>query len=76
LDVVRVLFRRAVRDERVAVDPTSNLDLPAVRHERRSVAAVDRAAALLDALPETERALLAAMFCAGAASRLSTGAPL
>jgi len=50
LDPLRVLCRRAVRDERLAVDPCSELELPAVRHERRSVAGVDRAAGLLDAL--------------------------
>ena len=65
LDVVRVLYRRAVRDERIAVDPCMNLELPAVRPERRTVAGVDRAAALLAALPDAERAMWATGVYAG-----------
>jgi integrase len=65
LDVLRVLYRRAVRDELIAVDPCADLDLPAVRPERRVVAGLDRARALLAALPAPERALWATMFYAG-----------
>jgi integrase len=65
LDVVRVVFRRAVRDERITVDPCTNLDLPAVRSARREIAGVDRAAQLVAALPDAERALWATAFYAG-----------
>ena len=65
LDPLRVLCRRAVRDERLALDPCGDLDLPAVRHERRAVAGVDRAAELLDALPEGDRAFWSCAFYAG-----------
>src|SRR3954451_1397338 len=65
LDVVRVLYRRALRDERITVDPCTNLELPAVRSRLPSVAGIDRAAALLDALPEREQALWATAFYAG-----------
>ena len=62
---MRVLFRRAVRDELIAVDPCSDLELPALRPRRRAVAGIDRASALLAALPDTERALWATAVYAG-----------
>jgi len=65
LDVVRVLFRRAVRDELITVDPCRNLELPAVRGRRRTIASPGRAAELIDALPEAERAFWATAFYAG-----------
>ena len=34
LDPLRVIFRRAIRRDEVAVDPTENLDLPAIRGRR------------------------------------------
>ena len=65
LDVVRVLYRRAVRDERIAVDPCANLDLPVARPERREIAGLERAAALVAALPDAERAMWTTAFYAG-----------
>ena len=65
LDVLRVTFRHALRRDEVSVDPCTNLDLPAVRPKARRVADPVRAGALLDALPEFERALWAMLFYAG-----------
>lgn len=65
LDVLRVVFRRAVRDEIVAVDPTDNLELPAVRGRRERVESPERAGALLESLPESERAAWSVAFYCG-----------
>jgi integrase len=65
LDPVRVIFRRAHRRDEIAVDPTVELELPAVRGRRDRIATRAEAAALLDALPGSERALWATAFYAG-----------
>jgi integrase len=65
LDVLRVVFRHALRREEVAADPCTNLDLPSVRSKPKRVADPARAEALLDALPEAERALWTTLFYAG-----------
>jgi integrase len=65
LDPVRVLFRRALENDEIAVDPTAGLKLPAVRGRRDRVATRQEAAALIEALPVTERALWATAFYAG-----------
>ncbi len=65
LDVIRVVFRRAIRDELITVDPCRDLELPAVRGRRDTIASPERAAALVAALPDTERALWATAFYAG-----------
>jgi integrase len=65
LDPVRVIFRRALRRDEIAVDPTVELELPAVRGRRDRIATRTEAAALIDALPESERALWATAFYAG-----------
>jgi hypothetical protein len=57
LDPLRVLYRRALEDEQVTRNPTSHLRLPENKHQPRRVVNVDRADALLDALPDIERAL-------------------
>lgn len=64
LDPVRVIFRRALRLGEVNRDPTGALELPMPRGRRSvSLGAVD-ALALVDLLPEGERALWAvALFC-------------
>jgi integrase len=62
---LRVLFRRAVARGDVAVNPTSGLELPAVRGRRDRIASPAEAEQLLEALPEHERALWAAAFYAG-----------
>lgn len=65
LDPLRVVFRRALRLREVNLDPTAMLDLPAPKRRTRTVSlGAKDALALVDALPETERALWAtALFC-------------
>lgn len=55
---VRAIFRRALARGEVAVNPTTGLELPAVRSRRERVASPDEAAKLLDALSK-DRALWA-----------------
>ena len=59
LDPLRVIFRRAVQDDEIAVDPTRGLKLPAVRGRRDRIEPPQRAHQLLEALPDTERAFWA-----------------
>ncbi len=54
---LRVVFRRALARGEVAVNPTSALELPAVRGRRGRIAASGEAAGLLAALAESDRAL-------------------
>ena len=64
LDPLRVIFRRAIRRDEVALDPTENLDLPAIRGRRDRIEPPERAHELLAALPDGERAFWAvALFC-------------
>jgi integrase len=65
IDPLRVIFRRAMRRDEIAVDPTVELELPAVRGRRERIAGRAEAAALIDALPESERALWATALYAG-----------
>jgi integrase len=65
LDPIRVIFRRALRRDEIAVDPTVELELPAIRGRRDRIASRVEAATLIDALPEAERALWATAFYAG-----------
>jgi integrase len=65
LDPLRVAFRRAVRDEIVAVSPMDSLELPANRQKPRSVPSPSEVVVLLEALPEEDRALWATAFYAG-----------
>jgi site-specific recombinase XerD len=53
LDPLRVIFRRAIRRDEVAVDPTENLDLPAIRGRRDRIEPPEAAHELLAALPDT-----------------------
>lgn len=59
LDPVRVIFRRAIRLGELTADPTATLDLPAARGRRHVCVGPADALALINALPETERALWA-----------------
>ena len=53
LDPVRVVFRRAIkRRAEITVDPTKDLELPAIRGRRDRIADRTEAAALIDALPD------------------------
>ena len=64
LDPLRVIFRRAIRRDEVAIDPTENLDLPAIRGRRDRIEPPEKAHELLAALPDSERAFWAvALFC-------------
>ena len=64
LDPLRVIFRRAIRRDEVAVDPTENLDLPAIRGRRDRIEPPEVAHELLAALPDSEKAFWAvALFC-------------
>src|SRR5512133_53521 len=60
---LQAIFRRAVKNGDLALNPT--LDLPAGDQGRERAATPAEAAALIDALPEAERALWATAFYAG-----------
>jgi integrase len=63
---LRVIFRRALRDELVVGNPCDGLDLPANRGRRDRIVAADHAADLLDALTDTrDRAVWATALYAG-----------
>jgi integrase len=64
LDPLRVIFRRAIRRDEIAIDPTENLDLPAIRGRRDRIESPERAHEYRAALPDSERAFWAmALFC-------------
>ncbi|MFP5364860.1 MAG: tyrosine-type recombinase/integrase [Thermoleophilia bacterium] len=65
LNPLQVLCRRAVHDGELSVDPTDGLRLPAVRGKRDRIVDPAEATRLLDALPESERALWATALLAG-----------
>jgi len=62
---VRVIYRHALRRDEVAVNPTSDLDLPNGHKPRERAASATEAATLLAALPDADRALWATAFYAG-----------
>lgn len=62
---LRVIFRRALEDGEVAIDPCARLRLPAVRSRRERVASPDEAATLLAALSPSIRMVYACAFYAG-----------
>jgi integrase len=62
---LRTIFRRAVARGDVAVNPTTGLELPAVRGRRDRIVAPEQAAKLVDALPEGDRALWATALYGG-----------
>ena len=64
LDPLRVIFRRAIRRDEISIDPTDNLDLPAIRGRRDRIEPPERAHEYVAALPDSERAFWAvALFC-------------
>lgn len=65
LDPLRAIFRRAVRDDVVVIDPTKGLDLLTPSGRRERVASVEEAAKLIEAIREDDRALWATAFYAG-----------
>jgi integrase len=62
---VRAIFRRAVSRGEVAVNPTSGLELPAVRGRRDRVAPPHEARQLIAAAPAHDRAIWATALYAG-----------
>lgn len=62
---LRAIYRRAVARGEVTVNPTTGLELPAVRGRRDRIASPTEAAALIDALAERDRALWATTLYAG-----------
>jgi integrase len=60
-----VIFRRAVEDGDLAVNPTERLRLPIARGRRERIAAPEEAVRLISALPASERALWAIAFYGG-----------
>lgn len=65
LKPLRVIYRRAFARSEVAINPTSALELPACRGRRQRIADPAEAAALLEALPQADRALWAIALYAG-----------
>ncbi|MDP9223038.1 MAG: site-specific integrase, partial [Actinomycetota bacterium] len=65
LDPLRVIFRRAIRRDVVAVDPTEHLELRRPKGQRDRIATPAEAVALLRALPDFERVLWATAFYTG-----------
>jgi integrase len=62
---LRVIYRRAIEDGDVTVNPCANLRLPAVRGRRDRIASPDEAQRLLAALPERDRPVWATALYAG-----------
>jgi integrase len=62
---LRVIFRRAVEDGDLAVNPCAHLRLPAVRGRRERIASPEEARLLLAALPERDRPVWATALYAG-----------
>jgi integrase len=62
---LQAIFRRAVKNGVVAINPALDLDLPSGDRGRERAATPGEAATLVDALPEQDRALWATAFYAG-----------
>jgi integrase len=62
---LRAIYRRALSRSEVAINPTNGLTLPAVRGKRDRIASPVEAAALIAAVPESDRAVWATAFYAG-----------
>jgi len=59
-----VIFRRAIRRDEIAIDPTNDLEMPAIRGRRDRIEPREKAHELVAALPPSERAFWAtALFC-------------
>lgn len=61
---LQALYRR-LQDRGIPTNPTRDLSLPTGYKRRERIATVDEAAALIEALPESERALWATAFYGG-----------
>jgi integrase len=62
---LRVIFRVAIRDGDLALNPTTGLELPAYRGRRERIATPTEATQLLAALPDADRAIWATALYAG-----------
>jgi integrase len=62
---LRVIFRRAVEDGDLAINPCSHLRLPAVRGRRERIASPEEAEQLLAVLADSDRAVWATALYAG-----------
>ncbi|HWF74405.1 MAG TPA: tyrosine-type recombinase/integrase, partial [Solirubrobacteraceae bacterium] len=62
---LRAIYKRAISRGEVAVNPTTGLDMPAVRGGRDRIASPDECATLLDALPPADRPIWATAMYAG-----------
>jgi integrase len=62
---IRAIYRRAISRGDLAVNPTTMLELPALRGRRERIASPSEAAELIAALPEGDRALWATALYAG-----------
>jgi integrase len=62
---LRAIYRRAIAQGLVEVNPTTGLELPAVRSKRDRIASPEEAAALIAALPRQDRGLWATAMYAG-----------
>jgi integrase len=62
---LRVLCRHAIERDEILVNPTTNLRLPVANGRRDRVASPQEAAALIEALPEEDRALWSTACYAG-----------
>lgn len=65
LDPLRRVYARAIQRDRVAINPTSNLDIPRAANGRDRVAEREEATALIAAIRTEERALWATAFYTG-----------
>jgi integrase len=62
---LRAIYRRALARDQVALNPTTGLELPAVRGQRDRIASPAEARALLEALPAADRVLWATALYGG-----------
>ncbi len=65
LDPLRIIYRRAIRRDEVVINPTNNLELPAIRGRRDRIEPPDKAHEMLAALPDSERVFWAVAFFCG-----------
>lgn len=72
---LRAIYRNALALDEVAVNPTSGVQLPAVRGRRERIASPAEAADLIAALPQRDRALWATALYAGCARASSRRLP-
>jgi len=65
IDPLRAIYRRAIRNGVVTVNPTTDLELETGRGRRDRIAGPQEAASLIAAVPEGDRAVWATAFYAG-----------